>query len=779
MIMCGQELTEGMLEQIRQIIDENPTGSRSEVSRRICMRLGWLNRRGKPREVSCRKGLKRLERAGLVQLPEGRKDSPFTNRRPRQESLPQLGLVECSLEDLGPVQMVLVTRKDRQASRTWNALMGTYHYLGEARLCGDQMRYLLKSERYGWLGGLSFSGAALRMKARDRYIGWSDEARARNLERVVSNSRFLILPTVRVKNLASHVLSLSLQRLGDEWETRYGYRPVLVETFVDGERFSGACYKAANWAYVGQTAGRDRQTGKASGQVSEKQIYVYALSENWREVLCAGDEQRLPARRNEPKDWAEQEFGEADLGDDRLTKRLCEIARDLYGKAGKSILEACQVWKKMKGTYRFFSNKRVQMERILEPHRVETIRRMQSEKLVIAAQDTTELNYTAHPLTEGLGPLNTLKDRAIGLFVHDTMAFSGQGTPLGLLDVQCWARDRQDRGISAQRAKRSLEEKESKKWFKSFRVVVKAKRACPGTQVILVSDRESDIHELFLEAVNTENGPDLLIRSDRGRQRKTDENEYLWDKMAQEPVAGIYEILVPAKGDRPGRVATLQVRVAPVGLRAPKRKKHLPSVSVWAVYAVEVEQPAEGERLEWLLLTTIEAKSFEDAVWLLQCYCRRWEIEIFHRTLKSGCKIEDRQLGDVKRIENCLAVDMVVAWRIYYLTMLGREHPDVPCTVFFSEPEWKALVGYVTKNPIPPEHPPSLGEAIRMVARLGGFPNRTSDGQPGPTYMWRGIQKLDIITEVWNVFSSDYHATKSHESNPKKPDKNSHVPRAP
>jgi len=152
-----------------------------------------------------------------------------------------------------------------------------------------------------------------------------------------------------------------------------------------------------------------------------------------------------------------------------------------------------------------------------------------------------------------------------------------------------------------------------------------------------------------------------------------------------------------------------------------------------------------------MLLTTLEVKDFEQACEKLIWYTKRWGIEIYHRTLKSGCKIENRQLGNVERLETCLAIDMVVAWRIYHLTKLGRETPDLPCTVFFEDSEWQALVCFVHKIPIPPEKPPSLKEAVRMVASLGGFLGRKSDGEPGTQTTWLGLQRLDDITAMWVV----------------------------
>ena len=177
-------------------------------------------------------------------------------------------------------------------------------------------------------------------------------------------------------------------------------------------------------------------------------------------------------------------------------------------------------------------------------------------------------------------------------------------------------------------------------------------------------------------------------------------------------------------------------------------------MTIFAIVAEEIEAPEGVEGLKWILLTTCDVKTFEQAVEKLRWYCIRWGIEIYHRTLKSGCKIEQRQLGSAERIESCLAIDMVVAWRIYHLTKLGREVPDMPCTVFFEDAEWKALVAYKTQNPIPPEKPLTLREAIHMAASLGGFLGRKSDGEPGTQTLWLGLQRLDDITEMWKVFMS-------------------------
>jgi hypothetical protein len=616
------------------------------------------------------------------------------------------------------------------------------------------MRYLIKSPGHGWLGGLSFSGAAWRVEARDRWIGWNDAARKRHLDKVVCNSRFLILPEVQVPNLASHVLSLSANRLVRDWSERYGFEPVVLETFVERDRFHGSCYRAANWQYVGSTCGRGRQDRQRMGSVPVKDVYVFALRRDGREVLCC--ESISPVVKSEPKqskeaeDWAEEELGGADLGDKRLTDRLVSLVRDFYARPQASIPQACQSRAKTKAAYRFFEHPDMSMDKVLEQHYESTVHRGSKEEVVLAVQDTTTLNYTAHPATERLGPIGYRLGRGMGLILHDTMAFNRDGTPLGLLDVQCWARNGEDFGKNKRRHEVPIEEKESHKWLISFRKVVEVQRRYPQTTVVSVGDREADIYELFELALKEPSGPKLLVRASQNRVLAQQQG-HLWEKVNEQEVAGIQEVHVPRRGRDPARVAQLEVRFAEITLKPPIRKPKLGELTIWAVLAQEVDAPEGVEPIQWMLLTTCPVTTFEEATEKLAWYAIRWGIEVYHRTLKSGCKIEQRQLGHADRIETCLGIDMVVAWRIVHLTKLGRQTPDVPCTVFFEEAEWKALNTYITQNPAPPERTPSLREAMRMVASLGGFLGRKSDGEPGTKSLWIGLQRLDDLTAMWKV----------------------------
>jgi len=764
----GQHFDEALIGRIQAAVDAEPGISRRALSRQVCEWMGWRSANGKPQEMACRTALLDLDRKGALRLPQACKGHAFENKPgpaagaradARLVSLP-LPRVKAALADVGPVEIVAVSSRYSQASRVWNELMDAYHYLGAGPLCGAQIRYLVRCERHGWLGALAFSSATLRLKAREKWIGWSARARRTNLGRVILNSRFLLLPSVDVPNLASHVLGRAVGQVAHDWETRYGQRPVLVETFVDPERFRGSCYQAANWTRIGQSAGGKQTHPNGKRSQGPKDIYVYPLSPDFRDVLCQEPERRplgqMP-RPSAPGDWAEEELGALDVGDGRLRERVCTLARDFFAKPLATIPQACDGSPaKVKAAYRFLRNPQVNMDIVLDSHAQATADRIRAHPVVLAVQDTTDLDYTHHALaTLDLGPLQSIDDLTVGLKLHETIAFTPEGVPLGLLSAKCWARD----GSSQDKdPHRPIEEKESVRWLESYRRVAEVQKLCPDTMLVSVGDRESDIYELFQEACaeSDEPKPGLLVRAHKGRQRRIETQPRvggvpLWDHMARQPVAASQGLLIPRNGNRRERQATLAVRHARVKLKPPTGHKGL-GLWVWAIYAHEVDyDPAEvKEPVSWMLLTTVETATTEQALERLGWYAKRWGIEVFHRILKSGCRIEDRQLGTADRIETCLAIDLVIAWRIQWLTVQGQKTPDIPCEAFLAEAEWQALYAYLFQRP-PPAKPPTLRDAIRMIAKLGGFLGRKGDGEPGPMALWRGLMRLPDLAAGWTM----------------------------
>lgn len=739
--------------------------TRTALSREVCAWMGWQGVDGQPKDMSCRIALLKLARRGYIDLPGAQEVSfakPAEGLGAKQISWP---VIEASLAQLGRIWLVPVDSGQVEWSSTWWAMMQAHHPLGGGPLCGAQLRYLVACEA-GWVGGLSFSAPAWRLAPREAWIGWDDATRQTGLSKVVANSRFLILPSVRVPNLASHVLSQALARLASDWHMRYGITPVLVETFVDRSRYRGTCYRAANWILLGPTQGRGRQDRRHARQGTIKDIWVYPLQSHWQAVLQANGGAaskhrpvKLSAAPIAPVDWAEEEFGRCDLPDARLQKRLLSLARDFYARPTANVAQACASRAKTKAAYRFLDHEQTTMDTLLQPHYRATEARVRSESIVLAVQDTTSLNYTAHAATEGMGPIGSTAHGPQGLHLHSTLVFSTQGTPLGFLDVQCWSRDPADFGKKAKRHRVPIEEKESFKWLKSLRAVACVQARCPGTTLVSVGDREADLYELFEEAMNNPEGPKLLVRAQHNRQLQ-DEQQRLWETMQSRAPDGIQSLQVPRQGSRAARVAQMSIRHASLSVIAPTGHTG-PPIPVWAVLAQEQDAPAGVPPLEWMLLTTVPVTRFEQATEKLMWYARRWGIEVLHRTLKSGCRIEQRQFGQADRIEACLAIDLVVAWRIYYLSKLGREVPQAPCTVYFEDAEWQALMAFTTTNPVAPAQPPTLRDALRRVATLGGFLGRNGDGEPGTQTLWIGLQRLDDIVTMWRVMTGATQKTVS------------------
>jgi len=719
-----------------------PALSRSRLADEVCARLDWRDATGRPRTMACRKQLLALHRQGAIALPPPRRPPPTLRAPPSGLDPPPR--ITGTLSDMGRISLRPVTGNTPD-SQTWHAMMAEHHPLGHGRLCGAQCRYLIHSERHGLLGGLAVSAPAWRLNARDTWLGWSDAERAANLQGIVCNSRFLILPSVQVKHLASHVLGQLTRRIAADWQQRYGISPWLMETYIETSR-PGTAYRAANWIEVGRTAGRGRQDRAGNAALEPKRVFLYPLSRRHLDRLC-------PNRAAPRPGWVHREFGGVELGDRRLQTRLFDVAEAFFARPQAAIPEACGSHAAAKAAYRFFDNDQVSMDALLEPHHQATIARMRQETLVLVAQDTTSLNYTLHKEMQDIGPISSKLDGPQGLLVHTALAFSAQGLPLGILDMACWARDPAEFGKRRQCNNKPIEEKESVKWLRPLQPLAAAAAQCPGSRIVVLADREADVYEYMLDA--QQKRLELVVRVREKKRGLQDEIHQLWPHVLLHPVAGTVELHVPRRGKQPARIARMELRFAAVTLKPPAGKPDLPPLPMTVVLAREPNPPPGVAGLEWMLLTSVPVAGLADAIERVQWYARRWGIEVFHRVLKSGCKIEARQLGTADRLEACLAIDAVVAWRIHHLTYLGRATPDVPCTAVFEDDQWKAVLVHRTNKP-PPAQPPGLREMILLIAALGGHLGRKSDGEPGTQSMWRGMQRMDDITAAFRSFRSAY-----------------------
>ena len=281
---CGRDFSKDELTQIRQLITEDPRRSRAKLSRLTCRVLRWYKADGGLKEMSARVAMLRMHDDGLITLPPPRCKRPDPTVHLTDRTDPGLA-IEQPAGALTPLHLQRVQHKSD--SRLWNEYIERYHYLGHKPLPGAQLRYFIYAQNQP-IALLGFGAAAWQTAPRDRFIGWSHDQRKKNLHLIINNARFLILPWVQSKNLASMILSKAAKRLPDDWQAQYDYRPVLLETFVEKPRFEGTCYKAANWRYLGQTKGRGKLGPAGKQSVPIKDLWVYPRCQPWRANAKAG-----------------------------------------------------------------------------------------------------------------------------------------------------------------------------------------------------------------------------------------------------------------------------------------------------------------------------------------------------------------------------------------------------------------------------------------------------------------------------------------------------------
>jgi hypothetical protein len=283
---CGRLFSTAEMETIGGLIADHPQANRAQLSRLVCQALDWRKPDGLLKEMSCRVAMLRMQQRGLIALPLPTKSNGNGQRYRRRtaQAEPELFTIHNTVDQLGDLGLERVL--DRCASQLWNEYIDRYHYLGYQPLPGAQLRYFARVAGRP-VALLGFGAAAWKTAPRDLYIGWTPAQRKRNLHLIVDNARFLILPWVQSRNLASKLLAMALRILPDHWQNRYGYRPVLAETFVEIPRFSGTCYKAANWIHLGQTKGRGKLDIKHEAKLPTKSIWIYPLAKNFRNHLCS------------------------------------------------------------------------------------------------------------------------------------------------------------------------------------------------------------------------------------------------------------------------------------------------------------------------------------------------------------------------------------------------------------------------------------------------------------------------------------------------------------
>jgi hypothetical protein len=449
--------------------------------------------------------------------------------------------------------------------------------------------------------------------------------------------------------------------------------------------------------------------------------------------------------------WAPFELRHVDLGDQRLNRRLAKIVDDLIAQPEASVPTACGDWAATKAAYRFWDNPRVRPEAIHAAHRHSLSQRLPGDGPILALQDTTALDFTTHPATTGLGYLAHPKHA--GLFLHSVLVVGSDGVPVGLVDQRTWARDPATLGKRVDRRTKPTAAKESQRWLDALAATEAA--LPPGRTIVTIADREADFYDLLAAPRRADSH--LLIRA-RPRRRVGHERQLLGHALRATAELGRVSVEVPRGDDRPSRTACLSLRVAALQLAPPAtrpRRKELPHLEITAILAEEVDPPAGRDAVRWYLLTSLPVSTAAEAAQAVRWYCGRWLIERYHYVLKSGCRIEQLQLETAGRLERALATYALVAWRLLWLTYQARCHPEASCETVLPPAYWQVLHRVVRKTMPVPASPPGLREAVRQIARLGGFLARKGDGEPGVKTIWRGLRRLDDLVAGWKLASGN------------------------
>lgn len=761
----------GDLDKVRELVSDAGRHSRRSLSRELCRHFGFIDPKGDEQWAGCLKALVELDREGVVSLPKAKRRTQSRSSRQPEPLEPPTGVPD-RVDAIQGLSVRLVG--SRSELRRWSDLVAREHPFGRRPLVGRQLRYLIESD-HGCLGAIGFSSSALRLEKRDAWIGWDEQQRGQHLDKVVCLSRLLIRPTVRCANLCSCVWGMVRERFSDDFEDRYGYRPWLLETFVEKDHHDGASLRASNWTYVGETKGRGRQDRRGERAQGIKDIYMCVLNPSFRDILQVSEPQvyppLTPGEGQEPEMWAENELGGAQLGDKRLSKRLVSIAQAKALNPGVPFLQAVDGQAAaVAGYYRFVeqpAESAVTMDGIIGPHRERTLSRIQDQGTVLCIHDSTDLNYATLLACEGLGVIgkNQTGTETGGLKLHSSYVVSAaEGLPLGLLAWKCYAPELKPEHKERDARYIPIEQKEDYRWVENLAECTTRAEELGNASLIHVMDREGDFFGLF-HAWRESGGGQLVVRAKHNRciekrpARGHGKAAKLFDTLEALPVMGTLQVQVPRKSARAKsgrkqpqparekRTATLELRWQRIRIQPPEHglsAGQLP-VSVWALSARETADSAgSANPLDWTLISTLPIADEQTATLILDYYAKRWRIEDWHRILKTCCRVDEPAHRDAAYLKRLIALNMVIAWRIHLMTLLGRETPQLQPQVLFSDPELKVLGLLAAQLGSAP--PRNLEDAVCLVARIGGYQNRKHDLPPGAQVLWRGIKELTLIT---------------------------------
>jgi hypothetical protein len=468
--------------------------------------------------------------------------------------------------------------------------------------------------------------------------------------------------------------------------------------------------------------------------------------------------------------WIEDEFTTLELGDKRLNKRAAIIVEQISSVAA-SPPEACEDSSALEAMYRFMNNVRTEPKAILEAHHAATIQRIAQRETVVLAQDTTVVDLTKpNCQVKGAGPLEN--NNKYGFFVHPLYAIDTDGIALGLVDEVVWIRDpiRDDLTRKERKAIRrqdAYEEKESCRWLEMFQSGEQIARANPATHFVHVADSESEIHELLLEIEDQAENHDFVLRVGQNRAivSQDDQTTTVDDLLSKCEVLAEREVIVsqrvsmisdetrPRRKARDARNAKISIRATAVTLKGPSRPGgRLPSVTLNVIEAVELDPPEGEDSIRWVLFTSLPIDSIVQIERAIQYYASRWGIELFFKTLKSGFGIEKLKYETIEGYLTAASLMFIAAWRVEHIKQAARVDGSASCEKYFEANEWKPAYMVANKSKQLPVTAPSMGEFTLMLAKLGGYQNKKSQGPPGSTTIWRGLRKMEAYRDAYLAF---------------------------
>lgn len=439
-----------------------------------------------------------------------------------------------------------------------------------------------------------------------------------------------------------------------------------------------------------------------------------------------------------------KDFPTLDLGDKRRDERFIKIIENIVRHPGGSIPQHNERWYDTKATYEFFKNEDIRLETITAAISAFGANQAERQKLLVI-HDTSTISYNDLQ-AEGLGYIDNAAGK--GIFCHSSIAATVSGMPLGLLNQIIWSRESTELGKSAKRKQRPFEEKESYKWYQGISSVNQL--LDKEITKIHIGDRDADIYELFFT------GPDekaeLLIRA--RHNRKTAAGSDLWQHISEQKVAAAEEIIIPDRTGKRKKKVLVEIRYKEVEILCPTNKVGKVYESV-ILTAIEVRQKGNNkDGIHWKLLTTLNVSNAEEARQCMRWYSCRWLIERFHYVLKSGCGIESLQLKKAESLMKAIAVYSLAAFNIMQLTYQSRQTPGISCEVVLTSRQWEALYMLKFKTNKLPKQPPTLEEATKWLAQMGGYLGRKSDGPPGLKTVWLGYESLLQAVALYEVIKN-------------------------